>query len=56
MASFTAWLEDLTKRKLRYTGHIMRGSSVGSIQLVLESYQLMLSGEIKTKDNLEQES
>ena len=29
------WLEDLARRKLRYAGHIMRGSSGGLVQLVL---------------------
>ena len=33
-----SWPEDLAKRKLRYAGHIMRGSSGGLVQLVLEGY------------------
>ena len=32
------WSEDLARRKLRYAGHIMRGSSGGLVQLVLEGY------------------
>ena len=32
------WSEDLAKGKLRYAGHIMRGSSGGLVQLVLEGY------------------
>ena len=31
-----SWSEDLARRKLRYAGHIMRGSSGGLVQLVLE--------------------
>ena len=33
-----SWSEDLARRKLRYAGHIMRGSSGGLAQLVLEGY------------------
>ena len=33
-----SWSEDLARRKLRYAGHIMRGSSGGLVQLVLEGY------------------
>ena len=33
-----SWSEDLASRKLRYAGHIMRGSSGGLVQLVLEGY------------------
>ena len=32
------WSEDLARRKLRYACHIMRGSSGGLVQLVLEGY------------------
>ena len=32
------WSEDLARRKIRYAGHIMRGSSGGLVQLVLEGY------------------
>ena len=30
------WSEDIAKRKMRFAGHIMRGSSGGLIQVVLE--------------------
>ena len=33
-----SWSEDFARRKVRYAGHIMRGSSGGLVQLVLESY------------------
>ena len=33
-----SWSEDLARRKLRYAGHIMRGSSGGLVRLVLEGY------------------
>ena len=32
------WWEDLARRKRRYAGHIMRGSSGGLVQLVLEGF------------------
>ena len=31
-----SWSEDLARRKLRYAGHIMSGSSGGLVQLVVE--------------------
>ena len=32
------WSEDLARKKLRYAGHIMRGSNGGLVQLALEGY------------------
>ena len=33
-----SWSEDFARRKLRYAGHIMRGSCGGLVQLMLEGY------------------
>ena len=47
-----SWSEDLARRKLRYAGHIMRGSSGGLVQLVLEGYMVTLKGR---KDGADRE-
>ena len=47
-----SWSEDLARKKLRYAGHIMRGSNGGLVQLVLDGYIERKKGPGQTEKNM----